>query len=222
MVSSCDVRPESDTNEQSPQALLDAARAGLTEELGPLLQHYRNYLRILADAQIGRRLQARVSPSDMVQETMLEAVRDFQQFGGQTEREFLGWLRQILINNLLRVVEKHVSAGKRDVRKEVPINGLAADMDRTAASFERILASPVSSPSRAAHRREVGVLVADHLADLSEMHREVIILRNLQGLPFDEVARRMERTSGAVRMLWLRAMERFRELLEHGGVADDQ
>ena len=221
-MNSSTIKAANSVDGESPLALLKSARNGAQDDLGLLLQHYRNYLRVLADSQIGQRLQARVSPSDVVQETMLEAIRDFQQFGGTSEREFLGWLRQILINNLYRVVERNVKAGKRDVRREVSLRNASADLDRTAACFERMLASPGSSPSRGAHRREIGVIVADHLAELSEQHREVIMLRNLQGLSFDEVARRMDRTPGAVRMLWLRAMDRFREILEERGFSDDQ
>jgi RNA polymerase sigma-70 factor (ECF subfamily) len=70
------------------------------------------------------------------------------------------------------------------------------------------------SPSRCAVRREHELLLADALAELPADYREVIILRHIEGLPFEEVARRMERTAGAVRMLWLRALKKLREAIE--------
>ena len=56
--------------------------------------------------------------------------------------------------------------------------------------------------------------------DLKDLYRDVIVLRNLQGLPFDQVARRLDRTSGATRMLWLRAIKQLRELMDPQGEVD--
>src|SRR5205807_1438647 len=77
-----------------------------------------------------------------------------------------------------------------------------------------MLAASGSSPSRQAVRREQEVILAEVLARLPEDYREVIILRNLEGLTHEEVARRMQRNSGAVRMLWVRALARLREELK--------
>ncbi len=92
------------------QMLLEA-RQGATEPLGKLLQYYCNYLTILATTQLDRRLRRRMNPSDLVQETMLAAHRDFGDFRGQSERELLAWLRQILIHSLHRAIETHLKAG---------------------------------------------------------------------------------------------------------------
>jgi len=63
-------------------------------------------------------------------------------------------------------------------------------------------------------QRQRSVALADQLARLKPQYRDVIVLRNLQGLSFDEVAERMDRKTGSVRMLWLRAMEKFKEICE--------
>ena len=206
----------------SPQCLLDAARQGEPQQLGSLLQSYRNYLTLLARTQMGRQLQARVSPSDVVQETMLEALQGFNGFRGSTEREFVVWLRQILINNLMRFVETHVRTAKRDVRREISMEQWMPTMDGTADGLNQLAAMSLSSPSAAANRREIGVVVADCLAKLPAHYREVIVLRNLRGLSFEEVARDTGRSAGSVRMLWMRAIDQFRVLLERGGVAEPQ
>ena len=99
---------------------------------------------------------------------------------------------------------------------------LTPTMDGTANGLDRLAALNVSSPSAAANRRELGVVVADCLAKLPAHYREVIVLRNLRGLPFGEVARDMGRSVGSVRMLWIRAIDHFRVLLERGGVAEPQ
>ena len=193
--------------------LLNNARQGVSDDLGTLLQLYRNYLSILADTQIGQRLRVRVSPSDIVQETMLAAHRDFQKFRGCTEREFMAWLRQVLINTIHRTVDTHLKAKRRDVRREVSIEVLGK-MDQSAIDFLQAFADRGPSPSEPLREREAAVALADQLAKLRPQYREVIVLRNLQGLSFQEVAQRMDRSTNAVRMLWLRAIEKFKHVYQ--------
>jgi RNA polymerase sigma-70 factor (ECF subfamily) len=200
-------------SQPSPEQLLAGARRGDNGRLGELLQLYHNYLALLARTQIDLHLRGRADPSDLVQETLLEACRDFGQFRGQTEGEFMAWLRRILLHNLARTAEKHLKARKRDARREVPLRRLA-ELEESSAAFESALVSRWSSPSAQAQRRELAALLADQLARLKPDYREVIVLRNLEGLSFEEVARRMGRQSGAVRMLWLRALDQLKQLLE--------
>jgi RNA polymerase sigma-70 factor (ECF subfamily) len=201
-----------------PEKLLAEARKRQSESLGGLLELYRNYLFLLARTQIDQHLQGRVDASDLVQETFLDACRDFSQFRGTSERELVAWLRQILVCNLARAIQKQVAVQKRDVRRDVSLDHQLGDLERSSARFEAALVSQQSSPSMQAQRRERVTLIADQLAKLPDDYREVIVLRNLEGLSFTEVARRMERTSGAVRVLWVRALDRFRQLLEEEGV----
>ncbi len=204
------------------EELLGRAQAGSVESLGDLLQLYANYLKLLVLAQLEHNLRVRVSPSDVVQETFFEAHRDFVQFRGSSTGEFLAWLRRILVNNLCRVVEQHVLAEKRDVRREVSMERLASALEQSTARLESVLPDPGTSPSAGAHRREVEIVLADQLAQLPTDYRDVIVLRHIEALPFDEVARRMERSSGAVRMLWLRAIKTLRERLESRGFKQPQ
>jgi RNA polymerase sigma-70 factor (ECF subfamily) len=198
----------------SVAGLLQLARQGNSEALGRMLQHYRNYLTILATTQLDRRLRRRVSPSDLVQDAMLAANCDFAQFQGGTERELLAWLRQILINCLHHLVETHVMAKMRDMRREVSVEEMGAVLDRSAYNFTCAIADRGPSPSAPALQNERAVALADQLARLPAPYRDVIILRNLQGLSFNEVAERMERKPGTVRMLWLRAIEKFKQIYE--------
>ncbi|MBN2128006.1 MAG: sigma-70 family RNA polymerase sigma factor [Sedimentisphaerales bacterium] len=194
------------------EELLQEARGGETDSLGQLLQLYRNYLTILAATQLDRRLRRRLSPSDIVQETMLAAHRDFLKFRGGTERELLAWLRQILINCLHHAIDAHVKSKMRDVRCEISIEQVNSALDRTAVNMAQVLADRGPSPSAPVRQRERAVAIADQLAKLRPAYRNVIVLRNLQGLPFDEIARRIDRKPGAVRMLWLRAIDSFQRV----------
>jgi RNA polymerase sigma-70 factor (ECF subfamily) len=203
--------------ELTTEQLLGQAQAGSTESLGHLLQLYTNYLKLLVLAQLEKNLRVRVSPSDVVQETFFEAHRDFPQFRGHSSGEFLAWLRKILVNNLSRVVEQHILAEKRDVRREVSMERLASALEQSTARLEAVLPDPGSSPSAGAHRREVEIVLADQLADLPTDYRDVLVLRHIEAMPFEEIGRRMERSSGAVRMLWLRAVKLLRERLDARG-----
>ena len=196
------------------EQLIEAARAGSEQALGQLLQLYNNYLSLLARTQIDPKLRARVSPSDVVQETHLEAHRDFPQFTGQCEREFLGWLRQIMVHNLARLIERHVLAGKRDIRREVSLSHMGKAIERSTARLESILAGREESPSNAAVKKERAVELADRLAELPENYRHVLVLRHLEGLPFKEIAEKLDRSEGATRMLWLRAIDRLKSNMQ--------
>jgi RNA polymerase sigma-70 factor, ECF subfamily len=201
---------EAATPMSSIPSLISDARRGDTSSIGVLLQQYRNYLMVLATTQIENRLQPRVSPSDVVQETMLRAHQHFAQFRGKSEAELLGWLRQILVNNLAKFVEQHVLAARRDVRREVSIERLGAALEQSTIQLAALLPAAGKSPSMAVQQREEAVVLADRLAQLPKSYREVLVLRNLQSLPFEEVAERIDRSVGATRMLWLRAIEKLR------------
>jgi RNA polymerase sigma-70 factor, ECF subfamily len=192
------------------EQLLAKARAGDADCLGWLLETYRNYLHLLASAQLNERLRRRVNPSDLVQETFLRASRHFGEFCGSSEQEWLGWLRTILRRRLLKMVHRQVVARKRSVSREFSFQELAMRSGSDATGQANLIASPGSSPSTHVLRQELSGLLAERLSRLPGPYREVLVLRHLEGLSFNEVADRMGRPPGAVRVLWLRALERLR------------
>jgi RNA polymerase sigma-70 factor (ECF subfamily) len=194
--------------------LLQEARAGDAATLGRLLDVYRRYLALLARVQIGQRLQGKVDASDLVQETYLEAHRNFARFRGTSEGQFVCWLRQILAAKLADLLRHYVGTQGRDVRLEREIEDA---LDRSSILLDRGLVAPHSSPSQQVVRREQAVLLADALAELPDDYRDVITLRNLEGLTFPEVARRMGKSLDSVEKLWMRGLARLRQLL--GGMS---
>jgi RNA polymerase sigma-70 factor (ECF subfamily) len=193
--------------------LLTAAKAGCGESLGKLLDRYANYLKLLVESRLDRRLQSRLSASDVVQQAFCEAHRDLPNFRGSSPVEFVAWLRAIAGNNVLAAIEQNLQAEKRDIRREVPIGGMAHQLEESAMQLEKLLAASTATPSEDAVRNERELLLADALAELPPDYRQVIVLRQVEGLPFEEIGQRMDRSSGAVRMLWLRALRSLRELL---------
>ena len=190
--------------------LLTSARRGNRESLGQLLQWYANYLGILASTQLDPRLRRRLNPSDIVQEAMLAAHRDFASFRGETQGELLCWLRSILIHVLHRSFQRNVRVEKRDIRREVSIDAVSSRLEQSTVNLAATLPARGDSPSSPMLARERSVELADQLSMLKPDYRDVIVLRILKGLAFDEIAQQMDRSSGAVRMLWLRALEAFK------------
>ena len=129
------------------EELFMSARGGSGSCLGQLLALYTNYLKLLVSAQLDNRLRARVSPSDIVQESFYEAHRDFGDFRGSSIGEFVVWLRRIVVNNILRVVEQHVLAEKRDVRREVSLEEIGRRLEKSTVRLESFLAEQAESPS---------------------------------------------------------------------------
>jgi len=197
-----------------PQQLLEEARAGDGTTLGRLLELYRRYLTLLARVQIGQRLQGKVDASDLVQETFLEAHRNFTTFRGGSEAELIRWLRQILAANLADMFRRYLGTQGRDVRLEREIE---AGIDHSSVMLDRGLVAVQSSPSQQASQREQAVLLADALDELPGDYREVLVLRNLEGLTFPQVAQRMGRSVDSVEKLWMRGLVRLRQVL--GGVS---
>ncbi len=193
-----------------PELLLAQARAGDAAALGQLLELYRNYLRLIARSMMGHALGLKLEASDLVQETFLKAHRQFADFAGREEPEFIAWLRRILVRTVADQARYH-RAGVRNQRREVALEDL---LDRAGGAAQQALADSLPSPSSMAVRRERSVLLADALEKLPADYRTVFVLRNIEHIPFNEIAVRLGRSPGAVRVLWTRAMQRLSGLLE--------
>jgi RNA polymerase sigma-70 factor, ECF subfamily len=184
--------------------LLAAARAGSRDALGDVLEGCREYLLHVAIRELAPGVRPKVGASDLVQETLLEAHRDFAQFRGRTEAELLGWLREILRNNLSNVVRRYLATAKRRADREISLDAGPTGDDEAPG-----LASPSPPPSAEVAAEEERAAVLRALARLPDDHRQVILLRNFDGLSFDAIAVRMGRTPDAVRQLWARAVYRL-------------
>jgi RNA polymerase sigma-70 factor (ECF subfamily) len=188
------------------QLIAEAKTSGVI--LGDLLVRYTNYLTLLARVELGRRLQGKLDPSDVVQETFLQAHSHFANFRGSSEAEFTAWLRRILACVLSNVVQHFLGTRARDPRLEREFEGA---LGHSSAELGKQLAASGTSPSEAASRREQAVLLADAIGMLPPDYREVILLRFAEGLPFAQVAERMGRTVNSVEKLWLRGIARLRQ-----------
>jgi RNA polymerase sigma-70 factor (ECF subfamily) len=191
---------------QDAGPLLAAARAGSREALGQALETCRNYLLLVAGQQLDADLHAKGGASDLVQETFLEAQRDFARFQGTSEGELLAWLRQILLNNVANFTRRYRSTGKRAVSREVAVQG-----GDSASAPGLALPDPLLTPSSQAVEREQAQALQKALQRLPDDYRQVIVLRYLEGRSFEEIGQLLNRSPDAARKLWSRAMERLRQ-----------
>jgi RNA polymerase sigma-70 factor (ECF subfamily) len=176
------------------------------------LERFREYLRVLARLQIEPRLQAKLDPSDLVQQTLLKAHQAGEQFRGTTAAEQAAWLRQILANTLANAIRDFARA-KRDVTLERSLENALTD---SSARLEAWLVTKEASPSQQAERNELLLQLAEQLARLPEIQREVLLLRHCQGWSLAEIGAHLGRTRAAVASLLRRGLQQLRGHLQQG------
>jgi RNA polymerase sigma-70 factor (ECF subfamily) len=180
---------------------------------GPDLEGFRAYLLLLARAGLDPRLQAKLDPSDVVQQTLLEAHKDRADFRGRSPEELRAWLRQVLARNLANAL-RDFRRDKRDVAREQAMDRLAAE---SSARVEAWLAADGSSPSAGLQRQEEAARLAAALAELPEGQREAVVLRHLHGWSLHNIARHLGKSTTAVAGLIHRGLNRLRERLASEG-----
>ncbi|QEH36142.1 RNA polymerase sigma factor [Aquisphaera giovannonii] len=204
-----------------PIELLSRARAGETEALGELCALYRNYLRMIVRTGLGPRLRERLELSDVVQETLIEVVRQFPQFTGQNEAALVGWLRRLVGQKLADLGRYHSrskrTGGTRTLALEAPLDfegpgHLSADGG--GGRLLDMLALSQTSPSEVASRRELVVLLADAVGALPVEEADILWLYHAEGLSFEAIGERVGLSRKSVRGIWARGLKRLRRTLE--------
>jgi RNA polymerase sigma-70 factor (ECF subfamily) len=192
-MSSLPVEPDHLLTSNVPAAQVAVADyRGLMLDAAALALKYRPFLKAIAAAEFPDHLQSRIDDSDLVQETLLKATRQVDQFRGSTEKELEAWLRETLLNQIRDSLRFH-GRQQRDVGIEI------------AVPLSEI---PTSDPtaSEQVRKAEAKELIQRALSDLSEDYRTVLLLRQQNDLSFVEISDQMQRSPDAVRMLWGRAI----------------
>jgi RNA polymerase sigma-70 factor (ECF subfamily) len=181
----------------------------LSEAIG----RYRAYLLVLARREVPANQQARVDPSGVVQQTLLDAHDAADVFDGLAPEQRLPWLRTALARNLADAFRR-IHADKRDARRE---RAIAASVEGSADGLEHWLAASGPSPSRQADRNELLLRLASALAELPEAQRLAIERHYFDRLAVAAIASEMGKTTAAVAGLLKRGLQALRELLRDTG-----
>jgi RNA polymerase sigma-70 factor, ECF subfamily len=179
------------------------------------LEQFRHYLGLLVRTQLGPRLRAKFDMSDVVQQTLLDAHRQWEQFRGSDDAELAAWLRKMLACNLADAFRAWGRA-KRDVSRE---RSLEALLDQSCSQLAGWLEAVQTSPSAKAVKNEELLQLAWALDQLPEAQREAIELHHLQALSLAEIAAFLQRSEAAVAGLLRRGLSRLRELLQESTAA---
>ena len=171
------------------------------------VEKFRSYLRVLAKVNMPRKLRTKLDASDLVQQTLLQAHRDRDQFRGNTVEERCAWLREILRNNLANAY-RHFEADKRDIARE---QSLDASLGRSSTRLFDWLAAEQSTPSGKLMKQERFLKLLEVLEELPEDHQQVLLLHYCEGLPLAEIGEMMGREAGALAALAYRALKKLRE-----------
>jgi RNA polymerase sigma-70 factor (ECF subfamily) len=199
--------PETPRRAGGVESWIEQARGGSQEALGKLLDMCRSYLLLLANQDLNPAVLAKIAPSDLVQDTMMEAGRDFFDFQGKSEEELLGWLKRMLLNNVANV-HRHFAAEKRQVDREVPLE------DRTADVLLYNAVQQTETPSKHAQAREQDERLEWAIRQLPVHYRRVLSLHTTEDLTFAQIAEGLGSTADAVRKLWVRAVDELAKLVE--------
>jgi RNA polymerase sigma-70 factor (ECF subfamily) len=188
--------------------LLKAARNGSREAMGEALELCRHYLLAIANRELQPVLRAKGGASDLVQQTFLEAQRDFSKFDGTNLEAIQAWLKQLLLHNVADFARAYHNTAKRQVNKEI-------QLPEGSTAGNSPLPGTTPTASVLAMATEEAARLHAVLETLPDDYRKVILLRYEEEQPFAEIAQRMGRSENAVRKLWFRAIERLEAALEN-------
>ena len=192
------------------QQAIDGDRAAL----GTLFDHYRRQLRQMVRLRLDRRLQGRVSPSDVLQEAFLDAEQQLGTFADRREEmSFFLWLRMVAGQRMMRLHRQHLGAAIRDAGREVSLYQGALPQ-ATSISLAAQLLGRFTSVGHAAMRAELQVKLQEAINSMDAIDREIIALRHFEELTNREVAELLGLSKAAASNRYVRALSRLQSVLE--------
>jgi RNA polymerase sigma-70 factor, ECF subfamily len=194
--------------------LLELAAQGDRGALNDLLAHHREPLRRFVAVRLDHGVRARVDPSDVVQEVLADAARRLPDYLARRPMPFHLWARKTAYDRLLNA-RRDQRAGRRDVGRE------AGRPDCSSVALALSLVGPGPTPSEAAEANELADRVAAAVAGLPDADREILLLRQVDGLPYDEVGTLLDIDAAAARQRYGRALLRLQKVLADQGLIGD-
>ena len=200
------------TDEMELTRLLDRLNEGDVAALGPLFAHYEDKLRRMVDLRLDQRLKGRVSTSDILQETYIDALKRIEHFRSKPDLPFHVWLRLIVGQRLVDVHRQHMGARMRSAGQEVSLDR-GHYTNASSVCLAARLAGTEASPSAAAIRGETLAQLEAAVEQMDEIDREVLALRHFEELTNQEVAEVLGIDKSAASKRYVRALERLKDVL---------
>ncbi len=194
----------------SDPSLPDRVKQRDVAALAEYLVEVRGPLVAFIDRQLGPGLRRKVEVDDIFQELSVEAVRGLAE-ANFDHREPFSWLCQIAERRIIDSHRRYFGAQKRDAGREV---GLEAPADGThhPAIIDLIVAS-ITSPTQALSRKGHEARLLDALAELGEEQRDALRLRYVDGLATKQIAQRLGKSDGSIRVMLSRSLDRLQQIL---------
>jgi RNA polymerase sigma-70 factor (ECF subfamily) len=196
--------------------LLMQISAGHRDAFDDLFNRHRGDLRQAVELRLDRRLRARVDASDIVQEAQMEAFRRLDDYLERRPMPFSLWLRKTAQERIYNHRRAHVAAARRSVLRE------EAAPEESSMLIANSLMNQGSSPSRRVMRREYQRLVSEAVDELDDVDREILLMRNVEGLAQSEIAQVLDLTHDAVRKRYGRALVKLQRSLAKKGLTEGE
>jgi RNA polymerase sigma-70 factor (ECF subfamily) len=207
---------EQSVDSSATRALLAQAGSGNAAAFDRLLARHLEDLRAFVARRLDVRLQARIDPSDVVQETQLEVFRRLADYLVRQPMPFRLWLHKTAYERLLALRRQHLAAARRSVGRE------RAVPDLSSVLLARHLLTPGSTPSVQYERHERARRIGEVIAQLPEIYRDVLVMRDLDGLSYQEIACMLAIDAATVRKRHGRALVRLHQLLAAAGLKEPE
>ena len=200
------VRPQDEDTDELLRRVVDGDRSALNR----IFARYRNYVRLVVDMRMEEALRVRLDPSDVVQETQMEASRRIADFLERRPMTFRLWLRATAIEQLVRLQRRHLKADKRAISRETPL------ADNSSLLLARQLVE--GRASEIVRQREMGTQVQAAVVSLGACDREILMLRHVEELTNAEVAALLKIEPVAASKRHGRALHRLHQKLIDLGI----
>jgi RNA polymerase sigma-70 factor (ECF subfamily) len=197
------------------EELLQRVRSGEPNAVAELSEARRPQLLVYVSRQLGYALRAKVEPDDIVQETMIRAVRHPHLFTAP-DRDPFGVLCHLAQESIVDAHRRYIDAQKRDAGREVPLQASPASTDG-GGGLLGILVASITTPSKAFSRNDREIRMWEALGTLPEEQREALRLRYVDGLPTKDIAQKLHKTDGAVRVMLTRSLDKLQQILGEKG-----
>jgi RNA polymerase sigma-70 factor, ECF subfamily len=192
--------------------LVNRLGRGDQQALADLFAHYGPQLRRMVAFRLDVRLNGRVSTSDVLQESYIDALKRLPHFLAKPEMSIGAWLRWIVGQRLVDVHRQHLGAQNRNANQEIPLDQ-ASWLPVCSPHLANHLVEQLTSPSQAAMRNEKFSYLEEALRRMDDLDREVLALRHFEELSNNEVADLLSINKAAASKRYVRALARLRDIL---------